>query len=194
LSSDAHAQDDLIEAIIACIGPDAWRRSGMARLSLGFSWSDHVLAIPWVDERGRVIALQRRMIGPVGPGTPPYVFSNGRRATAPYGIDSLVNVSLSAPVAFVEGAMDVLSMRALCAKRGVQRAVLGLPGVSAWKPEWARLATGRDALVCVDADPAGERVVSMIAADLRAAGATRVVRMRPLTGKDWNDALMMEAP
>lgn len=156
-------------------------------------FSGHRLAIPWRDTEGRVTTLQRRrLIDKPGDKGGKYVFATGRPAAYPYGIERAGDLPDDAQLLIVEGAVDVLACRALLAERGEVALVLGLPGVSSWRRhagEWARLGRGRVVGVGVDVDAAGERVVGELAADLAAAGATRIERWTPPDGAhDWADA------
>lgn len=51
-----------------------------------------------------------------------------------------------ARITIVEGAVDTLAMRAL----HPSFAVLGVPGISSWRPEWARLVAGADVRYALD--------------------------------------------
>jgi hypothetical protein len=54
--------------------------------------------------------------------------------------------SRTAKIAIVEGAVDALAMRALYPSF----AVLGIPGINSWRPEWARLVAGADVRYALD--------------------------------------------
>ena len=111
----------------------------------------------------------------------------------PNGVPAQMNIIApsDAPVVFVEGAIDVLALRALDAGAGVHRVVLGLPGLDAWQPKWAELARGRTAYIGLDADAPGAAKCEEIADDLLDAngGRQRVVLLRPKGGKDWAEVL-----
>ncbi len=163
-------------------------RSGL--LARGqFSHPGNRLCIPWRTPDGVIYTLQRRRIDP---GEPRYVGPRGRPFAWPFGIERMREAPVEAPVAFVEGAIDVLALRALCRARGEPAIVLGLPGVSAWRPSWAAFARGRVAAVAVDTDAAGERVVKEMASALCDAGARRVERWKAPAG-DWADAASRRA-
>jgi DNA primase len=155
-------------------------RSGILSRS-GLPHPDNRLCIPWRNPSGVVANLQRRRLDDCEPR---YVGARGRAFAWPYGVEWIGRVDQTVPVAFVEGAVDVLALRALCAAREEQVIVLGLPGLGGWRPRWAALARGRSAAIAVDADAAGERDVDRIATDLASAGAERVQRWSPPT-KDW---------
>jgi DNA primase len=44
-------------------------------------------------------------------------------------------------------------------------------------------------VIALDPDAAGERHVAELAAELTKAGAVRVLRSKPVEGKDWCDVL-----
>jgi hypothetical protein len=142
--------------------------------------------IPWKDPAGRVVNIQRRR---VDDGTPKYVGAKGRPFPWPYGAEHIRGTALDVPIAFAEGAADVLALRDILADRGELALVLGLPGLAGWRSSWAPLARGRVAAVALDADPAGERDVMKIARDLIDAGAREIERWKP-PAKDWNAATM----
>jgi hypothetical protein len=154
-----------------------------------FSHPSNRLCIPWRTPEGVIYSLQRRRIDH---GEPRYVGPRGRAFVWPFGIERMREAPVEAPIAFVEGAIDVLALRALCRARGEPTIVLGLPGVSAWRPSWATFARGRVAAVAVDTDAAGERVVGEMARDLCDAGARRIERWKAPAG-DWADAAARRA-
>ena len=171
-------------------GADLVERSGLAtrrRGDLAWAWPRHLVCIPWRTPAGLVQTVQRRRLDP---GEPKYVFPSGRRPRFPYGVEQLRRAPATAPVVFVEGAVDALARRVLDVGRNDGRVVLGVPGVDGWRAEFAALARGRVAYVATDADEAGERVVDRWSEDLYAAGAREVRRLAPPAGsKDWCDAL-----
>ena len=182
--SESHAT-----MLLELFGDDAVR-SGLVTRSGTFCHPDNRLCIPWRDPGGAVVTLQRRRIDL---GEPRYVFPKGRAPRWPYGIEKLAAADASAAVVFVEGAVDVLAARALDRIAGRVRVVLGVPGVSAWRPEWATLATGRHAVVALDADAAGDAGARRVADDLFAAHAASVQRSRPASAIDWAEKLVQRA-
>ncbi|HOQ62242.1 MAG TPA: toprim domain-containing protein, partial [Vicinamibacterales bacterium] len=180
------AQDAIVRELAAEFGAEALIGSGLClrderteRLRLVRPGAR--VLIPWRAEDGRIVSLQRRRIDD---GEPRYVASAGRPLRTPYGLDRLTP---SGPVAFVEGAVDVLALRELCARRRFACNVLGLPGVEGWRPAWAQLAAGRRAYLALDDDEAGDAKAVDMARDLEAAGA-RPKRWRP-SAKDWSEVL-----
>jgi DNA primase len=158
----------------------------------GWCWPGHLLVIPWRDPQGRVVTLQRRAIGALASNLPKYVFPSGGRPLWPYGVERLASLPADAPIAFVEGAVDVLAARelGLASVTGREGTVLGLPGVTTWREEWTALVTSRMVVLGVDVDKAGEAAAQRLAARLYAGGAVGVKRARPPRGaKDWADAL-----
>jgi DNA primase len=180
-------QNNIIAQLMAEFGPETVAGTGLVGASGGFVWPEHRLLTPWRSPSSWLVTLQRRLIRAARDGEPRYVTLRGHPAPFPYGIDGL---TAEASVAIVEGAIDALSLRELCERHEDPRAVLGVPGTSNWRREWARIATGRVVYIALDADAAGENAVSQIERDVRAAGAVQVLRSKPLGGKDWNDALV----
>jgi DNA primase len=176
----------VVERTVKAVGMTAWTRSGMADSDGGLKFARHGVLIPWRDETGRIVTVQQRA---TDSSEPRYVCPTSRGPRLPYGTERLAEAKGAAEVAFVEGAFDVLALRALCRRRGRERVVLGVPGVSGWRKEWATLAEGRVVHVALDADEAGERAAVRIAKDLHDAGASRVLRTRPHRAKDWADLL-----
>jgi DNA primase len=183
----------VVTTIIAAVGEDVWKSSGMCNESGEITFPANVLLVPWRDTAGAVTTIQRRALDPDAKGHK-YVFPAGRSPTFPYGIEKILPGSDGADLAFVEGASDTLAYRALCARDRKLRVVLGLPGVSAWRVPWAEYARGRVAHVALDADEAGDRAAERIAVDLHRAGALRVLRQRPRGAKDWAEILERSRP
>jgi DNA primase len=156
--------------------------SGLLRRD-AFVFPDHRLVIPWRTPDGELDTLQRRKL--IGDAEPRYVFPSGVGPRFPFGVDALGKNGPDTPIAFVEGALDVLAARALYRQDGIDRVPLGLPGVNGWRREWSEFARGRAVFLAFDGDEAGDRAVGPIADDLEAAGAARVFRARPVGGKDW---------
>jgi hypothetical protein len=66
-----------------------------------------------------------------------------------------------------EGAADTIT--ATLALEGCERvAVVGVPGVNAWKPEWSRLITGLRVVVAADNDEAGKKLEEAVASSVAA--------------------------
>ena len=161
------------------------------------------ILIPWRGPDGRILSLQRRRLDA---HEPRYVAPAGRPLTHPYGCATLRATDV--PIAYVEGAADVLALRELARRRRFAVDVLGIPGVQAWRPTWARYAKDRKAFVAVDNEPEPteeeraalkaqgkrptrdvvEEAAERMAEDLRNAGAVKAVRWRPRL-KDWGKDL-----
>lgn len=189
-------------------GLEAFRLSGLAQVDKrgalvlderGFprcSHAAHRLVIPHRSPAGLIYAAKRRDLLPkarrdqmkrAGKKPPaPYIATTGRPIRWPYGVEAMKDAAPDVPVMFVEGEADTLDRRVALREAGVVRVVLGVPGVSTWRPEWAAYARGRVAYVGLDTDEAGERKVSDVVRDLYAAGAGKVKRATPNGGKDWN--------
>ena len=167
----------------------AWRSTGLFKEDGMFRFPRNVVLIPWRDADGKIATLQRRVLGDDA-DKHKYVFPSGRGPRTPYGVADFSGASVDVPLALVEGAFDVLAYRILCARAGRHRIVLGLPGVSAWRAEWAAYGSGRVVHLALDADRAGDEAVGRIREDLHRAGAREVVRKRPIGAKDWAAALV----
>lgn len=141
----------------------------------------HVLLIPWYSRDGRIDTVQRRMLEPKG--DPKYAMPAGLGAREPYGVDRLGGAAH--PLAIVEGALDTLAYRKLCLEAGIERDVVGVPGVTTWKGEWDSLVIGRDVIVAFDDDAAGNDGAAKISKRLAKAGATSIARRTPKGAKDW---------
>lgn len=165
----------------------------------------HRLLIPWRAPDGGVWTLQRRwapLYGDEAPpkGVPKYVFPSTQvynpRGAYPYGIER-AELEDCAELWVVEGARDVLAVRALAALEGRGGlAVLGLPGVARWRelaPQVLRYARGRVVCVALDDDEAGNKAAVQVCRDVWRAGASKVRRSRPGRGcKDWAELLRVE--
>lgn len=168
------------------------------------SHPQHRMLIPWRAPDG-VWTLQRRWAPLYGDETPPkgvpkYVFPSTQvynpRGAYPYGIER-AELEDCAELWVVEGARDVLAVRALAALEGRGGlAVLGLPGVARWRelaPQVLRHARGRVVCVALDDDEAGNKASVQVCRDVWRAGASKVKRSRPGRGcKDWAELLRVE--
>lgn len=182
-------QPAVVRRLVKEFGAETLQRMGLLAAQGGLAWPDHRLLVPWWSPSGWQAHLQRRLVREPAEGEPREVDTARCSAPFPYGVSSLRDDDT--PVAFVEGAIDVLSMRVLCTRHRVDRAVLGLPAVATWRPSWARLAAGRVAVLALGRGDTGNEVVRKIAADVRAAGAIRVLRVVPPGGVTWSATLQM---
>ena len=197
LPSSKGAQLEALAPLAREFGADTLVRAGLVKAAPGGVWAPaHRLLIPWRDRNGRILSVQRRLIGPSSKDGPPkYLFPRGLAMPGePFGADTfegafelLKHRRSPIEVAFVESAIDALAMTALARRHGAPRIALGLPSASTWRSEWARFATGLRAIVATDADAAGEKVALRIIEDCKAAGAASIARRTPTCGKDWGD-------
>lgn len=181
----AETQRAWVRMLVEAVGETAVEASRL-RYCGTFVWSDNRLVIPWRDPAGNVQTIQRRTILDGSRGGTKYVFPAGRKPRHPFGVE---RVRAGVPIAIAEGAADVLALRRIYRETGVDRDVIGIPGVNGWASQWAELCRGRVVYIATDADEPGEKAVGPIAADLYAAGAASVKRAVPTTGKDWTEAL-----
>lgn len=200
LPSSATGRAQVRDALVARVGRDAWLRSGLAHADgpKAGEWlfGDHRLVIPWraAGVQGAVVTLQRRLLrAPSSPSEPRYVVPRGRPATVPYGCETaLEELGAGMELCIVEGAIDTLAMRLLAGRAGLERATVGIPGVEHWRRCAGPLCgavRGCVAVIALDPDAAGERHVAELAEELTKAGAVRVLRSKPVEGKDWCDVL-----
>ena len=130
------------EPVIGALGRERLRRAGFLTEYGGLVWSEHRLVIPWRDPAGTVAMLQRRLVRASGDREPKYVTLNGAAVPWPYGSERIAQAPSNA-IAIVEGAFDVLALRRLNGKFGVQQLVIGIPGLASWRREWGGLVRGQ---------------------------------------------------
>lgn len=136
-------------------------------------YGDAIIAMPYRRADGTTIRTKCRTRKgtfwmPDGEGTPLY------------GQDVLA-ASPAGPVLVVEGESDCHAGW----QRGVT--VVGLPGASQWKPEYAALLAGREVIVWQEPDEGGATMVAAISASLPKARILRDVKHREGIMKDLCD-------
>jgi hypothetical protein len=137
-------------------------------------YGGHIVAIPYLDKHGFLIRTKCRtrkgtFWAPDGEGTPLY------------GQHVLAKAPLSDPVIIVEGESDCHAGW----QRGVT--VVGLPGASMWKPDYAALLNGRHVVVWQEPDEGGATMVAAISASLPKAKVLRDVQYQGSRVKDLCD-------
>jgi DNA primase len=182
---------DEVAKMLRDVFGDLAERSGLLR-GEHVAWPAHRLLIPWRDPSGRVHTLQRRLIVEARAGLPKYVFPAGCQARWPYGVDRLAEARSSVSIVLVEGAIDALAMRELQRRHDVNRIVLGIPGVSAWRDEWTALMRGRRVSVAFDRDEAGDRAALVVGERLRGVASELLRERPPKNAHDWADLLTSE--
>jgi DNA primase len=166
--------------------------AGVIRTGQDFRWPEHVVLVPWVDERGAITAVQQRYVGEDDPPNK-YVWPPGRGAQQPFGIEDL-RAGSGVDVVVVEGALDVLARRELARMHGEDIEVIGI--ASAGSPLTGLPVDklrGRRVRVAVDRDDAGERAAAALHRALQ--GHVRdLVRVVPTVpeAKDWGEQLQVE--
>ena len=173
-----------VETLAAC-GIIRRKKSGAFEMRQ-LQWSNHRLCIPWTSPSGQVEALQRRTLDS---SKPKYVFASGVAPMHPFGIERLKEVAKDHPIAFVEGALDVLALTSICRREGFALVPLGLPGVSTWRESWGEICRGREVYVALDNDKAGTEAFAELAPKLHEVGASQIHWWQPTSGKDWGDTL-----
>ncbi len=178
-------QDALCALLVDGFGTSDLELAGLLRVGR-LAWPRHVLLIPWKTRGGKIATLQRRLVAPAE-HLPSYVFAKGLRPVDPFGAHALDAAGPHAALAFVEGALDALALRAIIRGRSAH-VVLGVPGVGTWREAWNEYARGRRVVVAFDADTAGDRAADARVSALRLVAA-EVRRARPRFGKDWGEQI-----
>jgi hypothetical protein len=137
-------------------------------------YGDPILAMPYRDADGKVIRTKLR----TRTGT---FWDTDGVGTPLYGQDVLAQASRSTPVLVVEGESDCHAgwQRGLC--------VVGLPGASQWRSEYAALLQGRDVFVWQEPDEGGATLVAAVAKDVPKARVIREVDYDGSVVKDLCD-------
>jgi DNA primase len=153
-------------------------------------WPAHALCVPWRDRFGRIVSVQRRRLDDV---RPKYLTPRGRAPRAPFGVEhlgpALDFLGPDAEVIICEGALDTLARRRIARERGERAAVIGI--YSASSPCVGLpldLVSGRQVVLALDDDEAGDRACAALASALQGV-ARNFIRARPVGAKDWGDAL-----
>lgn len=184
LPQDLEGQDHLVDEIVATVGDEAWRASGLSGDGERLAFPQHRLVIPWRDPLGYAFNLQRRIVG-ANADSPKYVGCSGRQFTWPYGVEAVLDTP-PRPIMFVEGAMDVLAARTLFDS---ERVALGIPGAAGWQPDWRWLCAGQTVFLAFDADAAGSAALRHVAASLHNVASSVAGRRPENASKDWAELL-----
>ena len=135
-------------------------------------YGDAIVAMPYRRADGTTIRTKCR----TRKGT---FWDRDGEGTPLYGQDVLA--ASTGPVLIVEGESDCHAGW----QRGVT--VVGLPGASQWKPEYASLLSGREVIVWQEPDEGGATMVAAISASLPKARILRDVKHREQIMKDLCD-------
>lgn len=135
-------------------------------------YGDSIIAMPYRRADGTTIRTKCR----TRKGT---FWDRDGEGTPLYGQDVLA--SSTGPVLIVEGESDCHAGW----QRGVT--VVGLPGASQWKPEYASLLSGREVIVWQEPDEGGATMAAAISASLPKARILRDVKHRGEIVKDLCD-------
>ena len=146
------------------------------------------LRVVYRDQDGNPTGFADRATLPEHDGPVPKMKAHGPRNLWPWpeGIPDDVETVL-----LVEGEKDALALW------GVNAPAIGIPGVKAWRPEYAeRLRRFSQVILVPDADDEGRDLAAKVAASLQAAGvAVQVREVYPdrSDGSDISDRLAQEA-
>lgn len=190
-------QPSWVKMLRDVFGKDTVWRSGLV-YGEAFAHPEARLCIPWKDSEGKVYTLQRRRLD--GRRDDKYVFPFKRTVRTPYGVERLAGTPLSVPVALVEGAIDAVALRALCAADGHACVPLGIPGLGGWDAAYGSLAAGRVAFVSLDNEKDDEKrgqveaLAKRAAGDFMVGGAVRIETRPPQKEhKDWGEVWLTKA-
>jgi KaiC/GvpD/RAD55 family RecA-like ATPase len=149
---------------------DVLARAGVAQRD--GKYGEPIVAIPYRDAEGQTIRTKCR----TRKGT--FWMADGT-GTPLYGQDILA--ASTGPVLIVEGESDCHAgwQRGLC--------VVGVPGASLWKPEYALLFSGREVTVWQEPDEGGATLVANVARSLPSARVLKDVTYRGQRVKDLCD-------
>ena len=151
---------------------DTLRRAGVEERVGKFG--DALVAIPYRNADGQVIRTKLR--------TQKGTFWDRDGEGAPlYGQDVLAQAPITSPVIIVEGESDCHAgwQHGLC--------IVGLPGASQWRSDYAPLLSGREVYVWQEPDEGGATLVSAVAKDLPKAKVIREVQLEGTPVKDLCD-------
>lgn len=144
-----------------------------------------MLAIPYLTQAGPVTIRFRRIdLDPENPGDGPKYRSLPADPPRPYNVNALLHPS--PVIAICEGEMDTITAE----QSGIK--AVGFPGVSTWRPKYARLFRGYDAVfVLADGDENGQglQFAERIAEDV---DGVRIIPMP--TGCDVNKFVILNGP
>jgi hypothetical protein len=111
--------------------------------------------IPYADEHGNVVAIRKRVSLH---GNPKFLWRRGDHPTL-YGLAYLGEVRKAGQVVLVEGESDAWTLK-------YHRVpVLGVPGVSTWKKEFAKWVEGLKVYVWHEPDGGGDQLLRAVSAD-----------------------------
>jgi hypothetical protein len=157
-----------------------WSGSAVRQLQLGLDRDQ--ITIPVRHPGGELVALLRYRPNP-GPGQDKIrAVAGSRRALFPHPANEP-----SRQLLLVEGEPDAIAARS----HGLP--AIALPGVEAWRAQWAPLFAGRAVTIVLDADRQGRACSRQIADDLAThASAIELVDLAPdrADGYDLTDWLM----
>jgi len=127
----------------------------------------------------------------IGKGEPRWLAPSGWPLPL-WGTCSLQGLEVPA-VVICEGPADgITATYALAEYAGV--AVVAVPGVQTWRPEWSRLFKGLHVVTAADPDPSGDDLAKRIATDLEGIAASVTTASRDLLTVDLTDALRHHGP
>jgi hypothetical protein len=143
-----------------------WLYNTMLELGLGYDCGS--ITIPVRDEARHLIGLLRYRPWPKEGESKMHSAYGSRRGLLPHPA-----AESSKSVLLVEGEPDMIAARS----RGLP--AIALPGVDAWRTEWAKLFADREVTIVMDCDERGRRAAERLAIDLRALAEVTVTDLEP---------------
>jgi hypothetical protein len=166
--------------IIDRLGRDrGWRYPTVCDLELGLDRGR--ITIPVRDEHRTLVGLLRYQPWTRAGQNKMRAAAGSRRQLLPHPA-----TEPSQHVLLVEGEPDMIAARS----RGLP--AIAVPGVDAWRPEWAPMFAGREVTIVMDADRPGHLLAPRIAGDLASHATPTIIDVAPHRddGYDLTDWLL----
>ena len=176
--------DRVLRVLLSSFPVEALDEAGIVYDGQWLAHARHPLLFP-ILHHGVAVYLQGRALGPVAKKQDRWRSCRGSVPSL-YNVDALER-DVDATVVLCEGPIDTLS----AAQWKPDWSSVGIFGAGGFKPEWAVPLRGRDVLVALDPDAAGDRGAADTMRELVAAGAWPSRAALP-PGMDLNDWMLAE--
>ena len=175
--------DRVLRVLLSSFPAEALDEAGIVYEGKWLAHARHPLLFP-ILHRGVAVYLQGRALGPVAKKQDRWRSCRGSVPSL-YNLDALERDNV--PALLCEGPIDTLSG----AQWYPSAASVGIFGAGGFKPEWAACLRGREVLVALDPDAAGDKGAADTMRELVAAGAWPK-RVPMPAGMDVNDWMLAE--